>query len=213
MTVVQILTTCDYAHGTLQHALLLARAVAIFRYGNRASLIPQFVRLIIGLAAPLAVVAFFKIRFAPANDLLSTPPREMLKHLIDPGRWITVIIGMVTSLFSIGTFLIPIVLVLAVYWYLVRFKVEDRDRQSLGTVALAVAMMLAGNFAIYILLPADVEWQVRTSVERLLLQLWSPALLAFFIAANQPQLTPPIPVAEKEKGKSTKRPPKSARAR
>jgi hypothetical protein len=190
-------------------ALILARGVAIVRYGNRSSLVPQFLRLAAGLIAPLAVVAFFKLQFAPKNDLLSTSPTDMLKHLIDIGRWITVTVGMVGNLFKIGTFLIPIVLVLALYWYLVRFKVEERDRLSLGTVVMAVAFMLAGNFAVYILLPADVEWQVRTSVERLLLQLWPPALLAFFLAASPLQLTAPTEVHEK--GKPVKRPSKPAR--
>ncbi|HYL74423.1 MAG TPA: hypothetical protein VEU96_09465 [Bryobacteraceae bacterium] len=190
-------------------ALVLARAIAVIRYGNRATLLPQFLRMAAGLIAPLAVVAFFKVRYAPANDLLSTAPRDILKHAIDIGRWVTVIEGFVTSFFSLGTFLVPIVLVLALYWYLVRFHVEERDRLSLDMLLLTIGFMLAGNFAVYILLPGDVEWQVRTSVERLLLQVWPATLLAFFLAANRLQLTAPKVVVEK--GKPAKRSGKAAR--
>ena len=65
------------------------------------------------------------------------------------------------------------------------------------------ALMLAGDFAIYVLFPLDVAWQVNSSVERLVLQLWPAALLAFFLAASPLQLVP-APVAA-EKPKQTKR--------
>jgi len=105
------------------------------------------------------------------------------------------------------------VLVLALYWYLVRFKVEQRDRPALATVLIALGLMLAGEFAIYIALPGDMVWQVNSSLERLMLQLWPSALLAFFLAANQPQLfAAKKPPSKAEKGKTAKRAPKPARA-
>jgi hypothetical protein len=184
-------------------ALVLARVVAIMRYGNRASMIPGLLRLAAGLLPPLAVVAFFKLRLAPPNDLIATGASKIGEHAIDLGRWMTVIQGFVISLFRVGSFLIPVVLVLGLYWYLLRFKVDDGERTSLATVVLATGLMLAGDFAIYVLFPLDVAWQVNSSVERLVLQLWPAALLAFFLAASPLQLVP-APVAA-EKPKQTKR--------
>ncbi len=40
--------------------------------------------------------------------------------------------GLVFVLFNMGRFLIPIILVLALYWYLVRFQVDARDRAALA---------------------------------------------------------------------------------
>jgi hypothetical protein len=180
-------------------AVIAARAWAISRYGNRAALMPQFLRLAAGFAAPLAVIAFFKLRFAPPNDLLSKQPSHVVAHLADIGRWIAVLEGYVRETFRIGYFLIPIVLVLALYWYLVRFKVELEQRPAIATILVAVGLTLAGEFAIYIALPGDASWQVQTSFERLLLQLWPSGLLAFFIAANTPQLYAKPKAAEKVK--------------
>jgi hypothetical protein len=188
-------------------ALVIARVVAIMRYGNRAALVPGLLRLAAGLLPPLAAVAFFKLRYAPANDLIATGASQVGAHLIDVGRWMTVIEGFVKSLIrmhspafpAFGSFLIPVVLVLGLYWYLLRFKVDDEQRTSLATVVLALGLMLAGDFAIYILFPLDVAWQVNTSLERLLLQVWPAALLAFFLAANPPQLVPAPVVVEKPK--------------
>ena len=183
---------------------LVARAIAMFRYGNRAALLPQLLRLAAGIAPPLAVVAFFKLRFAPPNDFISKPSREIIAHVSDMGRWITTIQGFVKAPFVVGGFLLPIVLLMALYWYLVRFKVEECDRLSLATLLIALVLMTAGDFAVYLLFPGDVMWQMNTSMERICLQLWPSVLLAFFLVAKVPQLVP-VPA---EKSKPSKRPKK-----
>ena len=190
-------------------AMLGARAWAVSRYGNRAKLAPQFLRLAAGLAGPLAVIAFFKLRFAPPNDLLARQPHQIIAHLADISRWITVIQEYVVEPFRIGEYLLPVILVRALYGYLVRFKVEQQDRPGIATIVIAGGLMLAAEFAIYVALPGDPSWQTKTSFDRLLMQLWPSALLAFFMAANTPQLQAKSKAAEKgkaiEKGKPGKR--------
>jgi hypothetical protein len=180
-------------------AVTAARVWAIYRYGNRAALTRQFLRLAVGFAAPLGVIAFFKLRFAPANDLLSRQPPQIAVHLADVGRWITVLEAYIQEPFRVGSFLVPIILVLALYWYLLRFKVEQQDRPAIATILIALALTLVGEFAIYVALPGDASWQVNTSFERLLLQLWPSGLLAFFMAANAPQLYRKSKTGEKGK--------------
>ena len=105
---------------------------------------------------------------------------------------------------------------LGLYWYLVRFKVDPKDRAALATILFALALTLAGEFAIYVALPGDEVWQINTSLERLLLQLWPAGLLALFLALNLPQLTAKSKSASKAKGSSKapapKRTPKASRA-
>jgi hypothetical protein len=180
-------------------AVIVARAAAILRYGNRTDLGRQFGALAGGLAFPLATVAFFKLRFAPPNDLASTKPAEMFAHLIDFGRWVTVLVGFVKSIFALGVFLIPIAVVLGLYWYLVRFHAAAEDRLPLATVLIALGLIVAGDFAVYILLASDVNWQINTSLDRIVMQIWPAALLAFFLSANAPQLAAKPKAAEKSK--------------
>jgi hypothetical protein len=189
-------------------AVILARAIAMLRFGAGARLVRQLGAIAAGLIFPLAVVAFFKLRFAPPNDLTSTRPADMLTRLTDFGRWMTVIESFGQRALRFGWtavegeevrgFLIPIALVLLLYWFLVRFHVERRDRPSVATAVLAVAFMLAGDFAVYLLLANDVNWQLSTSLDRIFLQLWPAGLFAFFLATNVPQLIPK-PVEEKSK--------------
>ena len=189
-------------------AVVLARAISLVRFGARPALVRQLGALAAGVAFPLAVVAFFKLRFAPPNDLTSARAADMLAHATDFGRWMTVIEGFGKGAFFFGQmavegelvrgFLVPIAVVLLLYWFLVRFRVSERDRSAVSTAALSIALMLAGDFAVYLLLPNDVNWQMATSMDRLFLQLWPAGLFAFFMASNVPQLASQ-PAAEKTK--------------
>jgi hypothetical protein len=94
----------------------------------------------------------------------------------------------VKMLVRLGGFLVPIVLVLGLYWFLVRFRVEAGDRQPVATLLFTLGLTLAGEFFAYVALPPDIFTEINTSMERLFNQLWPAAILAFFLAANPPQL-------------------------
>jgi hypothetical protein len=169
-------------------AVLLARAVALFRFGQRPTIVPQFLRLLAGMAAPLAVVIVFKLRVAPPSELLSVPASTIVKNLADVGRWINTVEGMVVMLFNFGRFLIPVALLLALYWYLVRFRVDARDRAALFTAGIALPLTLAGQLLVDILYVGSLPLEIGTSLERILLQLWPAALLMFFLASGSLEL-------------------------
>ncbi len=188
--------------------VILARAIAVLRFGARPLLVRQLGAVAAGLVFPLAVVAFFKLRLAPPNDLASTRPADMHRARyrfwpLDHGA---------PRLRQAGIFLWPdgcrgrngarlpdphrpgaaVVLVPGALS-------RARARPLLGGYrALDLALMLAGDFAVYVLFPNDVNWQMSTSLDRLFLQLWPAGLFAFFMAANVPQLAAK-PAAEKSK--------------
>jgi hypothetical protein len=169
-------------------AVLLARPVALLRFGERSALGPQFVRFA-GIVLPFtALVAFFKFRFAPANDLVSQKSADLIAHIATFGRWVITAEGFVKLLFLVGGFLLPIAVVLGLYWFLVRFHVEEHDRQSLATLLLTLGLLLSSEFAAYVAFPPDIVTQLNVSLERLFVQLWPVALLTFFLATNPPQL-------------------------
>jgi len=186
-------------------AVLLARLIAILRFESRAVLGPQFLRFAAGALTPVAVVAFFKFHFAPPNDLLAQKPAELAAHIALFGRWIITLEGLAKIILVLGGFLLPIVLMLGLYWFLVRFQVEARDRTALATVLLALGLMLTGEFAVYVVFPPDIITQLNVSLERLVMQLWPSGLLAFFLAANAPEI---VAVPTHVAAKSQKRKPR-----
>ena len=183
-------------------AVIVARVVAAIRFGDRtgrAALAPQLLRLAIGLLAPLAIVIFFKLRVAGASDLLSESPALVLQHLSIPGRWILMLQALVVGLFGLGRFVVSIVLVLALYWYLVRFRIDERDRPTIAAMGIALALTLVSE------LVADVAWvdnlplEIATGLERSLLHLWPAGVMLFFLAAGPLQLTAAEKPASKNK--------------
>jgi hypothetical protein len=189
-------------------ALLAARSIALARSHRRAAIFPELLRLLAGAAAPLVVVLIFKTRVAPPSEYFSVPASVLLHHLTDFGRWVTLIEGVVIALFTFGRFLIPIVLVLALYAYLIRFRLEvfsraSRLRAALITIAVALPITLGVQLLIDLLYDANLPLEIGTSGERIIMQLWPAAVLAFFVAANAPQLENLKPSARKGKARAS----------
>jgi hypothetical protein len=187
-------------------AVLVARAFALARFRERAGIVPQLLRLLAGLAAPLAVVVFFRLRLGGPSDVFSVPASVILKHLSDVGRWILTAEGLVIVLFNFGRFLIPIALALALYWYLVRFQVDRRDRASLATAGIALGLTLAAQLLGDLLLTDNLALEINTSFERILLQLWPAGLLMFFLASGPLQLVTLKPQGKENKEKKANKP-------
>ncbi len=185
-------------------ALVVARVIALLRLRETKLLGPQLLRFVLGLAAPLAVVVLFKLRVAPPSELLSVPASTILKHLADPARWILAVEGLLIMLVNFGGFLIPIVLALALYWYIVRFRVDTRDRVALSTAGLALGLTLAAELLLDILYVDNLAVEISTAYERILLHLWPAALLVFFAASGPLQLVALKPRAKVRDKKASK---------
>jgi hypothetical protein len=152
-------------------------------------MIRQMTAFAAGSIPVLAVLAVFKIGFAPPNDLLA--PRAQTSfagNLIDMGRFITILTAVVQQSIALAGFLVPIIVVLAVYLYLVKPGVQQREEVTAWTLLLTIGLMLAGDLGVYQLLSYALEFQLRTSLDRVLLQVWPAAILAFFFFAKTPQL-------------------------
>ncbi len=182
-------------------AVIVARAIALLRFRGGKLPGPQLVRLTLGLAAPLAVVIFFKLRVGRPSDYFSVPASTVVKHLADPARWIVTLEGLVVQIFNFGRFLIPIALALALYWYLVRFRVDARDRASLATAGIALGLTLATELLVDIMYVNNLPLEISSSFERILLQLWPAGLFVFFLASGPLQLVAPTPQAKSNKDK------------
>jgi hypothetical protein len=187
-------------------AVIVARVFALAKFRERAQLMLELLRLLAGLAAPVAVVVFFKLRVGGTSDVFSVPAPAILKHLLDVGRWIMTAEGLVIVLLNFGRFLIPIALALTLYWYLVRFQVDSRDRAALATAGVALGLTLALQLLGDLLFADNLALEINTSFERILLQLWPSALLMFFLASGPLELIAPTPQGKINKEKKAGKP-------
>ena len=190
-------------------ALIVARLVMMIRFRRRLPsplLTAHLLRLALGLLAPLAVLLFFKLRVGGVSEFSSLTPQLILQHLAEPARWITTIQSLAIGLFGLGRFVVSIVLVLGLYWYLVGFRVEERDRAAVAALALTLVLTLAIDLVLDIALVNILNLELATGLERALLQLWPSGVLLLFLASGPLHLAP-----ERSKSKDSKKALKHAR--
>ncbi|MEO8258289.1 MAG: hypothetical protein ABI868_13155 [Acidobacteriota bacterium] len=133
-----------------------------------------------GAAGPAVAVAAFKLGLSPSNDLFTQQTAaDIAGKLIDPGRWTTVIDRFVDLVPAWGE--VPggalaglgLAVVLAA-------SPDRRSARRAGFAMLLVGAMLTGYGLIYVITPAPLEWQIATSLDRLLTQLWPTTVWAAF---------------------------------
>lgn len=140
----------------------------------------SLLRFASGAAAPVVAVLLLK-RLAPMNDLLagrggsSSPWLDGARHAEVWSAWARVLAdGAAWG----GTGLVVLLGVVA--WGLARPR--PARRTWLPAVAL-FAVMLAGEYVVYLGTPNDLAWQLRFSADRLFLQL-APAALVLLLGAS-----------------------------
>ncbi len=137
-----------------------------------------------GLLPVLAVVAFFKVRFAWHTDLLAA--HGVLHRLGDPARYRIVLRSFADALLHFGDWQLSIPLLLSVYVLLLGVrKQEGRLAVKVGTATLALTML--GYFFIYVTAWVPLPWLLQTSLTRLCVQLYPSALFLLFLLARTPE--------------------------
>jgi hypothetical protein len=148
------------------------------------------VPLLAVLAPALLLIASFKHFIAPPGDLFSDSSATFHKLLI-PARYWAVTKWYFKEFFRFGRWLlIPgTVGLIGIYFGVGREFRRARDESSdswigIRTSALALALTLAGYFAVYLITPYDIYWHLRFSLSRLFLQLWPSAIFLFFLTVK-----------------------------
>jgi hypothetical protein len=144
------------------------------------------------------------LKFALAPRATTFFSQGIAQRLAEPGK-LGEVLGAFAHEFaamSVGWYhpILPVV-ALAVA---LRFE-RDRLGDLLLTAAIPMAM-LAGYFAIFMITPFGVKWQLQTSLYRLIAQVWPGLLIAAFAALRTPEslaveATPP-PAKARKRSKS-----------
>ncbi len=177
--------------------LLFAAALLVFRRRD-------FVKAVCGALPCLALLLIFKLGLARGN---ASPPMAAslsgaVHRLAEPGRYATILAAFARELAGLGTGWYHPVLPLAVAALALRF---DRARRREAAFAGAVAMaLLAGYFGVYAITPNALEWQLQTSLDRLLVQVWPLLLIAGFACLRAPDLAA-APAAPPKKPRKARR--------
>jgi len=140
----------------------------------------------LGLLPLLVLVVSFKVSFAPPNDLLSTLGiHRTVGRVTDPTRYAMVLRAYIVHLLSFGdNGLGGAVWPLAVCCGALGVSRPESRRPWARAVAIALVLLLAGHFMVFVSMADELARLLKSSLDRLLLQLWPSALFLGFMAAR-----------------------------
>jgi hypothetical protein len=192
-------------------ALLLARVAATGRRGwargRRESLLWS-----LGLGPGMLALLYLKLGLVPPSPFLSASAlAAAADKLADPARYLEIGRALAAQFWSFGGWPAPVTVVLLAYAAAVGPTAGALS--AAGPPALALALILAGYAAAYLVSPYPLGWHIATSLVRLLLQLWPSCLFALFLALSVPDfrswrgsLTPTLSVERRGNGTGDLRP-------
>jgi hypothetical protein len=175
----------------------LACIVAVFViftvWQRRTAIAKRAGWLLAGVAPGVLLTLWLKFFLAPAVDPLVTQGVSGMARLHDLSRYMEVASGFFTNLLNLGSGVAHPLVLLAVLGVLLRWQIEERYRLPSLIASTALILVFLSYCAVYLVTPYGLAWQLRTSFDRLILQLWPSFLLVFFVALRG--VADPAPVA------------------
>jgi hypothetical protein len=157
--------------------LMLVFPVAVAAARGRR--VAAALQLASGAAVPVTALAVFKGTLAPPSYLIAQGADALVSKLGDPARW-TLVASRFSELLPAwgevpGSAFGATALAAAL---IARPDAAAVRRGCLGL--LLAAAMMAAYATVYVITPADVLWQIATSFDRLVTQLWPAIVWAVF---------------------------------
>jgi hypothetical protein len=164
----------------------MARGLAYFwqRQAYRAR--REVVWLLAGLMPVLAIVALQKTLLASSNKMVSDQGFAVtLRRMADGSRYLEILQAFAVTTWKVAR---GFALILPGAGLLLGWTRRGVTKTTgFRTAALVLACMLAGYYCIYLITPYDLTWHLRTSLNRLFIQLWPSVVFLFFVAIASPE--------------------------
>lgn len=133
-----------------------------------------------GALPVLLILAYFKLRLAPAGDLFAA-------DLLHPRGWLFIAGRFFRTAADFGQWPVLFLPILVLSGLLFGIKINPEDKPSIIGSSVTLAVILLGYYGIFLITPHDAGWHVSTSLDRLFLQIWPSAIFLFFQLAALPE--------------------------
>ena len=149
-----------------------------------------------GVFPIVAVIILFKSQVHVGNWLFepSLGGGTVLGRITALGRYSTISKGYFGEIWVFGEWEISMVPVLAAYYLLLGRLRGVKQKPGLVTAMGTLAIAFVGYFFVYVITPTELDWQLATSLSRILLQLWPAAVVVFFCLTRTPEEALAVPV-------------------
>ncbi len=174
--------------GLLFLALIIAvRLFLVVKGKGWMSALKQMAIFFLGTFPILLMIGYFKINLSSPLDLIEAQGLKVtFERLVDYSRYIQVFKAyFITGLkFTKGVVGLPL---MALYFFLVGRKADEKKKTSIYTVLITIILMLIGYFFVFVTTPRDLSFELKYALNRLFLQLWPSFVFLFFMVVRTPE--------------------------
>jgi hypothetical protein len=158
--------------------------------------------LLAGATPGVLLTLWLKFFLAPASDPLVTQGLSGLARLHDVNRYTQVAGAFFNNLFHLGSGAAHPLILLAILGILVRWQLEERYKKPVLIATAVLALVFLSYCGVYLMTPSTLAWQVQSSFDRLVLQVWPSFLLVFFVVLRR--VEDPEPAGKKPRANRLK---------
>jgi hypothetical protein len=137
--------------------------------------------LLAGVVPGVLLTLWLKFFLAPATDPLVTQGSSGLARLHDASRYVEIARGFFTNLINLGSGVTHPLILVAILGILLRWQLEQRHRLPALIATTALVLVFLSYCGVYLITPYSLAWQVQSSFDRLILQVWPSFLFVFFV--------------------------------
>ncbi len=142
----------------------------------------------LGLLPVLAIVAYVKTQlYTPETIFQTRGVPYTAQRFSDWSRYQKIATNFLRTFFSFGQWILSLPLILALYLFWIKIQPSRIARRAGGMVFLTLLLILGGYFLVFLATPHNLDWHLRTSVDRLFLVLFPSFLFGFFLIARSPE--------------------------
>lgn len=140
-----------------------------------------------GLLPGALLVLHFKTQVSPGvNRIVRQSAEEVASKLLDVERYWTVFKAFFVEMGKFGGWIVSLQIVLLIYLLLIGPNPNGVKKEVALLPLALISLMALGFYLVYIITPHDLDWHLRTSLNRLLLQLWPSAVFLYFQFVRTP---------------------------
>lgn len=166
---------------TLAYSIIIIKLKGVKTYFKNISL------FILGLLPVILILIYFKFQVSSPDPYLSSNFQPLLSKFLNFSRHIETVNAFFAHSSFFGNWPFDIRIFLFLYLLVFGIRINKNDLAAVLILALSILFMLISYYFIYILTPYSLTWQINTSLNRLLLQLWPSFILLFFMVISTPE--------------------------
>lgn len=152
------------------------RSLVVWKERGFKEMFKQGSCLVLGCLPFLFLLLFFKLQYAPSNDLVAGQSSSTLDRIADWDRYLIIGRAFTHRFLFFGGGQVGVLPMFMGVVIVFGFR-KDWNRSSIQSLVGIIALLCLGYFTVYLTTPMPLEWHLDFSLRRIFLHVWPLILL------------------------------------